>query len=90
MLKLAGSAPVELVPNRDAIEILEGALALARAGEVDGAVVLLSHADGSTSDRWGHGKGFWWVKMLGASVVWQRRYIDRFAATAEEATDADR
>jgi hypothetical protein len=90
MLKLAESEPVPLVPNSDVIAVLEGALALAKAGEIDGAVILLSHTDGSTSDRWGQGTGFWWVKMLGAATFWQHRYIERFMQEAEEAVDADR
>ena len=80
-MELVKPSTVELVPNRDAIEILESALALAKAGEIDGAVIILSHTDGSTSDRWGQGKGFWWVKMLGAAEVWKRRYIDKFEET---------
>ena len=82
-MELVKSEPVTLVPNQDAIAILESALALAKAGEVDGVVILLSHADGTTSDRWGQGAGFWWVKMLGCAEVWKRRYIDKYAEMTE-------
>lgn len=75
---------VPLVPNRDAIEILESALALAKTGEIDGAVILLSHTDGTTSDRWGQGTGFWWIRMIGAAEIWKRRYMDRYMVTTEE------
>lgn len=77
-MELVKPGPVEMVVHRDAVEILESALALAKAGEIDGAVILLSHTDGTTSDRWGTGKGFWWVKMLGAAEVWKKRYIEKF------------
>lgn len=80
-MELVKPPPVEMVVHRDAVEILESALALAKAGEIDGAVILLSHTDGTTSDRWGTGKGFWWVKMLGAAEVWKKRYIDKFEET---------
>lgn len=73
-----------LVPNRDAIEILESALALAKTGEIDGAVILLSHTDGSTSDRWGQGAGFWWIRMIGCAEVWKRRYVDKYMETTRE------
>jgi hypothetical protein len=84
MLESVKNEPVVLVPNRQAIEILEGALELARAGEVDGVVILLSHTDGSTSNRWGQGKGFWWVKMLGAAEVWKWRYSQTYQAKSGE------
>ncbi len=78
-MKLVTDNVAEMVPQPTVVETLEKALAEARRGEIDGVVLLISHSDGTTSDRWGQGKGFWWIRMVGCAEVWKKRYIERYA-----------
>ena len=69
---------VEMCPQPNVVAILEETLEMARKGEIDGVVLILSHTDGDTSDRWALGANFFWMKMLGAAEAWKHRYIRRY------------
>jgi hypothetical protein len=77
-MRLVADNVAEMVPQPNVADLLEKTLEMARRGEIDGAVLLLSHSDGTTSDRWAFGPGFGWVSMVGCAEVWKRRFIARY------------
>lgn len=81
-MKLVTSGPVEMVPQPNVAALVEDVAAMVRRGEVDGVVILLSHPDGATSDRWAFGPNFRWVDMVGCGEVWKRRFIARYDEVA--------
>ncbi len=70
--------PVTMTPHPNVVEFLERTLEEAKRGEIDGIVMLLSHPDGETSDRWASGPNFYWVRLLGCAELWKSRYIRHF------------
>ncbi len=77
-MKLVADNVAEMVPQPNVADLLASAAEMARRGEIDGAVLLLSHSDGTTSDRWAFGPNFGWVPMVGCAEVWKRRFIARY------------
>jgi hypothetical protein len=72
--------PLKPVGNRNEVVIafLREALELAERGEISGVVLVLEHADGSTSDRCAL-RGHTFPQMLiGALSVAQSRMIARY------------
>ena len=77
-MKLVTDNVAEMVPQPNVADLLESAAEMARRGEIDGAVLLLSQSDGTTSDRWAFGPNFGWVPIVGCAEVWKRRFIARY------------
>lgn len=68
-----------IATNEIVVNFLRDALKMAEAGDVRGAVLVMEHADGTTSDRWSLAAGFYPQKLLGAIF----QCITRFAARYE-------
>jgi len=77
-VRLVPDNVAEMAPQPNVEEMLIAAGDMARRGEIDGAVLLLSHSDGTTSDRWAFGPNFGWVPMVGCAEVWKRRFIAQY------------
>ena len=66
--------------NENVVQLLWDVLAMAEAGEVHGAVVILEHHDGFSSDRWATMGGLFPNKMVGAIY----RCLARYTAHTEQ------
>jgi hypothetical protein len=55
---------------------------MAERGDVRGAVLVMEHADGTTSDRWALAAGFYPQKLLGAIFQCMTRFAARYEANS--------
>jgi len=68
--------------NENVVEFLREALSMAERGDVRGAVLVMEHADGTTSDRWALAAGFYPQKLLGAIFQCMTRFAARYEANS--------
>lgn len=70
-------APVTAT-NENVVAFLREALEMAERGDVRAAVLIMEHADGSTSDRWAAQAGFYAQKLIGAVFASLTRMTARY------------